>query len=227
MRRGLHIAMASLLALLSARGAKAQTPAAPQTQIPAAGQTIDGIAARIEDDIITESEVRELARFQQLVDGKSQARDQLINELADQWMVGSEAANAQFAHPPAEEVDAAVARLEKKFPSAEVFRARLAELGLDAAAVRRILESQMYLARFLDYKFRPTTQVDDAQIEKYYREEFTPQMEKSGQKIPPLEAVSDQIRELLTVQAINLRSAQWLTETRARLHIDAAPEGAP
>lgn len=35
------------------------------------GKVIDGIAARVEGDIITESEVRELASFQQLVEGKA------------------------------------------------------------------------------------------------------------------------------------------------------------
>ena len=43
---------------------------------------IDGVAARIEDDIITESEVRELAAFQNLVDGKAKSRDELLRELA-------------------------------------------------------------------------------------------------------------------------------------------------
>ena len=59
-------------------------------------QNVDGIAARIEDDVITESEVRELGAFQKLVDGSAKPRIELIKELADQWIVRGEAAVAAF-----------------------------------------------------------------------------------------------------------------------------------
>jgi hypothetical protein len=52
-------------------------------------QQVDGVAVRIEDDIITESEVRELAAFQMLVDGKTKPRAELIRELSDQWLIRS------------------------------------------------------------------------------------------------------------------------------------------
>ena len=54
-------------------------------------QTIDGVAARIEDGILAESEVRELAAFQKLVDGQAKPREELLRELEDQWIVHGEA----------------------------------------------------------------------------------------------------------------------------------------
>src|SRR6202021_1069161 len=102
-------------------------------------ETVDGIAARIEDDIITESEVRELSAFQELVDGKPKPRSEIIKELADQWIVRGE------------------------------------------AALRRILTQQLFLSRFIDYRFRPAAQVDEPQIETFYHDEFAPQLEAKKQ----------------------------------------------
>jgi hypothetical protein len=197
---------------------------------PAAGgsgeQTIDGVAARIEDDILTESEVRELAAFQQLVEGRSKERADLIRELADQWIIRGEATTAKFPHPSREDIDRAYAQLMKLYPSPEDFRAHCAAVGLTEVAVRRMLEQQFYLSRFIEFRFRPAAQVDDKQVETYYREEFAPQLKARGQEVPPLESVADTIREVLIQRAINDRATKWLDETRARLKIDVEPQGA-
>ena len=60
----------------------------------------------------------------------------------------------------------------KQFASPEEFKKRCAAAGLTEAAVRRMLEQQLYLSRFLDYRFRPAAQVDAKQIETYYNDEF-------------------------------------------------------
>jgi len=183
-------------------------------------QAVDGIAARIEDDIITDSEVRELGTFQGLVDGKSKPRDEVIKELADQWIVRGEAAAAAFPEPSKEDVDHAYNELVKQFSSPQEFHDKCAALGLTNAAVRRILKQQLFLSRFVDYRFRPAAQVDQAQIQAYYHNEFAPQLEAKHQAVPPIEEVEDTIREVLTVRAISERAAKWLDETREHLKID-------
>jgi len=180
---------------------------------------VDRIVARIEDDIITLSEVRELGRYQQLVEGRAGSDDCLLAELIDQWIVNSEATAARFPRPIEAEVNRELDGLEKQFASPEAYRARLRELGL-SAAVRRIVERQLYLVRYLDYKFRPAAQVDAEAIEKYYREQLTPQLTAAGQTVPPLDSVEDEIRELLTERQIGERTSRWLDETRSRLKIE-------
>jgi len=205
---------------------RAQSAPAPSPGPAANGaQIVDGVAARIEDDIITESELTELAAFQQLVDGRAKSRDELIRELADQWIVRGEAATAKFPQPTKDEVDGQYAKLGELFPSAEEFRKSCAAVGLSESGVRRLLTQQIYFSRFLDYRFRPAAQVDQTQIRAYYRDEFTPQMKARGQSVPPLDDVADAIREVLVQRAINDRAKQWLDDTRARLTIDVVSQG--
>jgi hypothetical protein len=186
---------------------------------------IDGVAARVEDDIILESEVRELAAFQKLVDGEAKPRSEIIRLLADQWIVRGEATAAKYQPTSTAEVDSAYQLFVKQFGSLEEFRKRCAAAGITEAAVRRELEQQLYLARFLDYRFHAAAQVDDKQVEKYYDDEFAPQLKARGDPVPALEEVEDTIREVLIQRAITERATKWLDETRERLKIDIVPQG--
>jgi len=210
-------------------GVAAQSEATSVTANPIVSgvpRPIDGIAARIEDDIITESEVRELGAFQQLVNGSARSREKIIGELADQWVVRQEASTTNYKQPPQEEVESAYEQFVKKFPSPAVFQGRIAAVGLGESAVRRLLEQELYLSRFLEYRFRPAAQVDPKQIETYYQEEFVPQLKKRGAEVPPLDDVEDTIREVLVQRAINDRANKWLEDMRGRVKIDIVPEGA-
>jgi hypothetical protein len=191
-----------------------------------AQQVVDRIVARVEGDIITLSEVRELGGYQQLVvQGRAESDDRLLAELIDQWIVNAEATAARFPRPMEAEVNREIERAEKQFASPEAYRQRLGEIGLSVAAVRRLVERQLYLACYLDYKFRPALQVESAAMEKYYAEELVPALKARGQGVPPLESVQDQIRELLTERGISQRAARWLDETRSRIKVEIEPAG--
>jgi hypothetical protein len=203
------------------RGASATRPSEDGKE-----QSIDGVAARIEDDIITDSEVQELSAFQLLVDGQAKSRGEVIRELADQWIVNGEADTAKYPRPSSADADHAYANLASQFGSVDEFKARCAGAGLSEAAVRRILAQQLYLSRFLDYRFRPAAQVDQKRIQVYYDDEFAPQLKKRGETVPPLDDVADTIREVLIQRDITDRATQWLNDTRDRLKIDIVSNGA-
>lgn len=235
MRRSLSrsILILGFLALLGApRAMQVHAQSASQSEPPVATKDssaipIDGIAARIEDDIILESEVHELGAFQILSDGKAKPGSELIRELADQWIVRGEANTAKYPFPSADEIENAYQQFVKQFPASEEFHKRLTAVDLTEAAVKRILAQQLYLAHFLDYRFRAAAQVDDKEVENYYNEEFVPQLKARNEPVPPLEDVEDTIREVLVQRAINDRAEKWLDDTRQRLKIDIVNDRSP
>ena len=200
-------------------------PVLPRPHAFPAQQVVDRIVARVEDDIITLSEVRELGRYQELAQGHADGDDRLLALLVQQWIVNTEATAARFPRPSEADVSRELERLEKQLASPDAYRERLVRLGLSAAAVRRQTERQLYLSRYLDYKFRPAAQVDTAAIEKYYRDKLVPSLAARGQAAPSLETVEEQIRELLIQRDINQRAERWLEETRSRLKIEIAAPG--
>ncbi len=186
------------------------------------GRVVDRIVARIEGDIILLSQVRELGAFQQFVEGRAESDNRLLAELIEQWMVQTEANESHFPQPAQSEVDRELARLVEQFGSPEAYAAKLHGLGLPAAQVRQLLARQIYVERYIDYKFRPSAQIQSADIANYYQKELLPELAKKNQPAPTprLADVEGQIRELLTQRAITDLATKWLDETKSRLKIE-------
>ena len=70
-------------------------------QAASAQMRVDRIIARIEADILTESDLQDLAKMQMLIDGKAEPEDALFSRLVDQWIIRTELNTAGFPHAAA------------------------------------------------------------------------------------------------------------------------------
>jgi len=183
-------------------------------------EVIDRIAARVENDIILLSEVRELGRYQQFLDGKSETEEQLLDRLIDQWLVRTEAEASRFPQPSEEDTNHGVERVQQSFASPEEFALRKKQCGLNDVEVRRMVASQLYLSNYLDSRFRPSAQIDAKAIEDFYQNALVPQAKARGQAPPTLDDARDLIHEALVQRNISEQADRWLKESRARLHIE-------
>lgn len=185
-----------------------------------AQELIDRIVARVENDIILLSDVRELSRYQLFVDGKSESDREILNRLIDQWIVRNEARAALYRQPSDEDVNRSLQRLERSFSSPEEFEARRKQSGLTDQDILQMLKSQLYLSSYLDTRFRPSIQIDEQAIEDFYKTRVLPRAESRGQTPPTMEAAHDFIQEALVQRAINVQADKWLKESRQRVRVD-------
>ena len=207
MRRGFIFAICSLFFVLA-------------TASRMAGQEVmDRIVARVENDIILLSDVRELEEYQELVNGKSESESAIVDRLIDQWIVRSEAELSRFPEPKSEEIDREVARVVKSFASVEEYEARKKQSGLSDAEVRKIVTAKLYLNSYLDSRFRPSVQIDEKAVEDFYKNAVVPRAKARGQEPPTLEASRDIIQDALVQSDIDEQADRWLKESRDRLHI--------
>ncbi len=214
MPRFRQLAFAALvLALAAPRDAVCACPASPQ-------QVIDRIIARVENDVILLSDLRDLQRYQLLVDGKQESDALALDRLIDQWIVRSEASASRFPQPGSDEIDRGLERLRKSFDSPAEYEARKKASGLTDAEIRAMMASQLYLGDYLDSRFRPSARVDSRQIEDFYNSALVPRAKARGQQPPTLDASREAIQEALIQTAITEQANQWLRESRARLHIE-------
>ncbi len=183
-------------------------------------EVVDRIVARVDTDIILLSDVRELARYQNFLDEKSESDAEVLDHLIDQWIVRNEAKAALYPQPSDEEVQRSLARLKRSFSSPEEFEAREKQAGLTDDDVMRMLRSQLYLSNYLDSRFRASIQVDEKDIEEFYKTRVIPRAESRGQAPPTLEAARGRIQEVLVQQEINVQADRWLKESRARLRVE-------
>ena len=185
----------------------------------AAQRVVDRIVATIEGEPVTASELADLGKFQQLQGGAAAEEKELLRRRIEIWIVLADAQAARFPAPPAADVDRELARLSSQAGTPAAYQARLRELGLRAESVRRLMEQQLSVARYLDARFRPIAQVDSQQVEAYYRNELARELAARGQSLPPFDAVRDKIYELLIQREISERAGRWLDENRARTHV--------
>jgi len=184
-----------------------------------ADEMIDRIAARVENDIILLSDVRQLGRYQLLVDGKTETEPQLLDRLIDQWVVQNEADASRFPRPTDAEIEQSLTALKKSFASPELYEERKKQSGLSDLQIRDKITTQLYLTNYLDSRFRPSVQVDAKAVQEFYETAVLPRAKARGQEPPSLEASREVIQEALVQQSIDSQADQWLKESRARIHV--------
>ena len=183
-------------------------------------EVVDRIVARVETEIILQSDVRQLSRYQAFLDGKPQSDSDILNRLIDQWIVRSEAGVARFPQPSEEDVNRSIERLKRSFSSPEEFQTRQKLSGVTDDEIRRFVRAQLYLSNYLDSRFRPSIQIDEKAIDEFYRSRVVPRAESRNQTPPTLENARDFIQEALVQQAINEQADRWLKESRTRVRVE-------
>ena len=186
----------------------------------AAQEVVDRIVARMENDVVLLSDVRSLGRYQQFLDGKSEADPQILERLIDQWIVRTEADAAHFPRPSEADIDRALVRVRDSFSSDQDYEARRIQAGLGEPEVRAMVSSQLYLSNYLDSRFRPAVRIDPREVEDFYQTAVVPRAKARGQDPPTLDSARDSIQEALIQNGINQQAGQWLKESRLRLHIE-------
>jgi parvulin-like peptidyl-prolyl isomerase len=184
-----------------------------------AQEVVDRIVARVQNDVILLSDVRLLAQYQLLVDGKSESDAEILDRLIDQWIVRNEAEAARTPHPSDADIDRGVQRLQRSFASKEDYEARRKLTGLTEADVRRLIANQIYLNNYLDSRFRPSVRVNEQAIQDFYQNVILPRAKARGQDPPALDTAHDYIEEALVQRGINDQADRWLQESHSRIHV--------
>src|SRR5260221_6567160 len=187
------------------------------SNIVLAQQIVDRIVARVENDVILLSDVRLLARYQLLVDGKSESDAQILDRLVDQWIVRNEATVARTPRPSEPDIQRGTQRLLQSFASNDDYQARRKLAGLSEAEVTQLTAEQIYLDNYLDSRFRPSAQVDEAAIQDFYQTAVVPRAKARNQNPPTLDAAHDYIQEALIQRGIDEQAGRWLQESHSRI----------
>ncbi len=187
----------------------------------ATGDIVDRIVATVGQRMITLSDVKEAYRFEcllnrvpvQMLEGP-RIRE-VAGRLIDQVLLEQEMESGRFPPAPPEDVEQRMAEIKKGFGDDQAFRRALEKYELDEARVRRRVELQARIIRFIEFRFRPGVQVDQAAIERYYRETLLPELRaKRVREIPGLEEVRERIEEVLLQERINEQFAAWMKGLR-------------
>ncbi len=191
---------------------------------PAGPGTVDRVVASIGNTAITQAEVEAEYRLEMFLDGKlpqaaanaktlARVRDRLIEQKLLAEEAAAEETEAEDPPPHATEL---LTEVRGRFGSEEAFETALRSLGMDREHIVTHIASQEKVLLMIEQRFRPSAWPERTEIEAYYRETFVREFaQHSTDPPPPLNAVENEIREILVEEKINHLLEAWLEEMKS------------
>lgn len=183
---------------------------------------IDGIAAVVNEEIISIGEVRRAAAVVResalwsaagacatltgdttatpdaghaTADSPGSEHDALaaaLECLIDRTLVFREVRRFPQLDVPSATIEAAVQQIADTFSSPAAWQAELQRVGLTPQSVRADLRRQMLIANYIDSRFRATVEISNERARQFFGDELAPDMRERGISVPSFESVAEE-----------------------------------
>lgn len=193
-------------------GLFAPPPAAAQDQL------VDRIVAVVDEDPILASDLQEVIGLglaeRREKEGEETLRTRVLDRLVDERLRFHEVDRFGFTQVPVGAIEARVAEIRARYPSAEAFAAQLRKVGLTAEGLGQLVARQLMVLIYVDERLGARVFVSLDDIRAYYQGTLVPKLQQDKQPVPPIEEVREQIRALLKEQRLNEEIVRWTEELR-------------
>lgn len=205
-------------------------PAAAQTAAPQKNVLKDRVLAVVDEDPILASDVDRVVKLGLMKRNEGEPEDafqrRVVNSLIEERLRFHEIDRYGFEQVPVEEIEENVAKIRARFPDEAAFKKALQDVGLDLKGLRQLVARQLLVLAYVDERLGARVFVGLDDISRYYRTVLTPEMQKRGQPVPPLDDVREDIREVLKQQRMNQELEKWTAELRAAADVVTYPDQA-
>lgn len=224
-----------LLALLPAGAASQAVPGTGSGGDAAELRLRDRIVAVVDEDPILSSDIDRAITlgFAERREGESEEsfRRRVLESLIDQRVRLHQVTRFGIGQVDVAAIEAQVEAIRARFPTEEAFRDRLAEVGLDPAALRQLVARQLMVWNYFEEFLGPKVFVSLEEIREYYEETLVPELEERGAPVPPIEQVRERIRAVLKEERLNEEIVERTDELRREADIvnyfDSPGQGLP
>lgn len=193
---------------------------------------IDRMLAAVNGKVLTEGD-RKLARGLNALltfgaaGSAGEPRDE-IDRLIDLELMRQELDNFVVGPADRDMIHERMEELVRGYAEIGGLSSLLKLLGLRTGELEAYVELQALIIRFVNLRFRPFVNVQEAEIESYYEVILVRKLRESGIGAPALEEVRDRIREILMEEKVNQALERWLENIRShsRIQIVSGATGA-
>jgi hypothetical protein len=183
-------------------------------------EKIDGIAAVVNQDVITLTDIRIVKEFG-LYDLKEEASglslyssvlESMISQRLVQQFIGKE------MEIDSKEIDRLIEDLKQRFEEDE-WDMKLSVFGMTAADLRS------YCARFLSYKkiisdrFSRSMVVSLKEIEEYYNQVYVPEKEAKGETLEQMVDILPEIESAVKERETQVQAEKWIESLKSQAEI--------
>ena len=192
--------------------------------LPASAVTVDRIAAVLDDQVLTVSEVGQMAevRFFPRLAGQSddEYRRAILEALIAQALRLRDVERFGAPEIKADSIEARLQEIRVRFPSPADFEAALVRAELTLEDVRALIKRQLQVEVYIQERFAPLVSVSNEEIEQHYRGPWLAQRRERGLPVVPLSQVRDEIRETLLASRLAGDIERWTNRLRLRANVD-------
>ena len=185
---------------------------------------VDRVLAVVNGEPITYSEVLEAIALMPGVTPPP-TLEEALERLIDARLMEHEARRYLQEPPSEEESEATLRALMDRFATPEDYRATLRRLGVAEDYLRKRIQRELIVDRYVDRRFRPLVQVAQRDVEEYYRTVLLPDLDAGSPAT--LVEVESLIRNILEQRDLNRRISAWVDELKSSASIVRLPLSEP
>lgn len=191
--------------------------------LPSAAVTVDRIAAVIDRQVLTVSEVTqmvELRFFPRVSESEDDHRRDVLDALIAQALRlrDVERFGAQDIGPGA--IETRLQEIRGRFANEAEFASALARAELTLDELRALVRRQLQVEAYIQERFAPLVFVAPQEIEEYYRGQWSRQRRERGLPVPPLEEVREEVRLAVRGTRVQEEIERWTAQLRERADVD-------
>ena len=182
-------------------------------------ETVDRIAAVVNEDVITLSDLQIVLSFglydDERVPGRSE-RQVILERLINQKLVIG--LTMESIPVTEEELEVAFQSLVDNLSPAAV-EARLDSFGLEKEDLQEYLYEKILYRKIIQERFGLATIVSLKEMEDYYRQRYVPSQESKGVDPKPMMELLDEIESAIKEEKIRRRVEEWLANLKREADI--------
>jgi hypothetical protein len=179
--------------------------------------TVDRVAARIDQQVLTVSEVNQMAeiRFFPTSDPR-----EILDALIAQALRFRDVERFGAQDISKDSIETRLQEMERRFASPAEFTAAVQHAELTLDEVRALVKRELQVEAYIQERFAPMIFVSNEDIESTYAGTWSQQRRQRGLPIPPLADVREEIRTLIRSRQLQQEIDKWTAQLRARANVD-------
>jgi hypothetical protein len=190
---------------------------------PAAAVTVDRIAAVVDGQVLTVSEITqrvEIRFFPRLATSEEDHRREVLDALIAQALRYRDVERFGAQDIPRDTIEARLLQIQQRFASEAEFNAAVTRAELTVDEVRALVKRQLQVEAYIQERFAPLVFISAEDVDQYYRGPWTRQRRERGLAVPALAEVADEIRTAARSARLEEEIGKWTAQLRARANVD-------
>ena len=192
--------------------------------MPAQAVTVDRVAATIDQQVLTVSEISQMAEIRFFARAAGQSDDDFRHDILEALIAQAlrfrdvERFGAQDI--PKDSIETRLGDIQRRFASPTDFAATVQHAELTLDEVRALVKRELQVEAYVQERFAPMIFVSNEDIESTYAGTWAQQRRQRGLPIPPLNEVREEIRTLIRSRQLQQEIDKWTGQLRARANVD-------